>query len=325
MSQPPLHPLALGPIPAGDLFECRGEGLLYQGVKRESRAGLKELLDPFYPPMYSPPKGQMKKTKLWWKAQCLHYGVSIPRGDKVEDYRNCLKKALGRPGGLRRPRNFVELEHEYNAVFRWMNADVRDAVMKSRKRQFQRTSDTTGPRDEAGLDLVVPGTTIIPLERGHAMKRKAYEQEDGFQETLRLPQAAGHQRPTKQLRAANALAGSDRFDINKAETRRLLPTPPANMIVPNPSVPASGSVTGSFGKQFMVCIPGLVKILFGYRSREQQNSHGRNIVQESYAGIETPFGVIELKWLSGTAERVEANAGGHGFGRLTYDDERSRA
>ncbi|CAE6455211.1 unnamed protein product [Rhizoctonia solani] len=112
--EPVTSPIVAGP------FECFGEGLLYRGIKCEHPKTLKNLL---LPTRSSKPTAIKDKDRprMWWRAQCLHYGLPSPPYSTISSYRACLERALRQSGGLKRPLQLIDLEIEQNAAFGRLN------------------------------------------------------------------------------------------------------------------------------------------------------------------------------------------------------------
>ncbi|CAE6423168.1 unnamed protein product [Rhizoctonia solani] len=119
MSIATLGPIVMSPVVSGP-FECFGEGLLYRGIKCEHPKTLKNLL---MPTKSSKPTAIRDKDRprMWWRAQCIHYGLPSPPYSTISAYRACLERALRQRGSLKRPQQLIELEIEQNAAFRRLN------------------------------------------------------------------------------------------------------------------------------------------------------------------------------------------------------------
>ncbi|KAG8763523.1 hypothetical protein FRC11_002036 [Ceratobasidium sp. 423] len=123
MAVAPLQPIVVPPVVAGP-FECFGDGLLYGGIKCEHPKLLKDLLIPTKSSKSSSIKDK-DRPRMWWRAQCLHYGLPSPPYSTINAYRACLERALRRSGGLKRPQQLIDLETEQNAAFKRLNPEAR--------------------------------------------------------------------------------------------------------------------------------------------------------------------------------------------------------
>ncbi|CAE6518417.1 unnamed protein product [Rhizoctonia solani] len=119
----PLQPI-VAPVVSGP-FECFGDGLLYGGIKCEHPKILKDLLIPTKSSKSAAIRDK-DHPRMWWRAQCLHYGLPSPPYSTISTYRTCLERALRRSDGLKRPQQLIDLEMEQNDAFKRLNPEVRD-------------------------------------------------------------------------------------------------------------------------------------------------------------------------------------------------------
>ncbi|KAJ1309973.1 hypothetical protein OPQ81_006731 [Rhizoctonia solani] len=76
---------------------------------------------------------------MWWRAQCLHYGLPSPPYSTISAYRTCLERGLKQSGGLKRPQQLLDLEAELNAAFIRLHPDARDTISVNLQQEFQVT------------------------------------------------------------------------------------------------------------------------------------------------------------------------------------------
>ncbi|RPA94464.1 hypothetical protein L873DRAFT_1792907 [Choiromyces venosus 120613-1] len=123
-----LNPIVIPAVQIPPHFTTLGSGLLHETHAREPLSTLTTLL------LASPDIFSNKaKPKLWWRAQCLLYGLDAPNSLTVQSLREKLENALRR-GELQIPEHLVELEHIENGKFRKLNAQVREATMGVQKK-----------------------------------------------------------------------------------------------------------------------------------------------------------------------------------------------
>ncbi|KAH0606553.1 uncharacterized protein H6S33_003387 [Morchella sextelata] len=116
-----LHPIVLPPIPVPPYFTTLGAGLLHATHPRELPSTLHTLL------FSHPPLANKDRSKTWWRAQCLLYGLDAPEKRTVVELRAKLQDAI-LMGGLRVPDAMQETERRENGRFRKLNAEMREAT-----------------------------------------------------------------------------------------------------------------------------------------------------------------------------------------------------
>ncbi|KAF8710807.1 hypothetical protein RHS03_02392, partial [Rhizoctonia solani] len=136
--RPAVIPVASGP------FECRGDGLLYGGIKCENPKTLKYLLLPTKSSKVVVTRDR-DHSRMWWKAQCVHYGLPSPPYSTINTYRACLERSLRQRGGFTRPQQLIDLEIELNATFRRLNPWVCDTATSSFQQELKPTDTQRKP------------------------------------------------------------------------------------------------------------------------------------------------------------------------------------
>ncbi|KAG8744732.1 hypothetical protein FRC10_009497 [Ceratobasidium sp. 414] len=232
MADAPLNPIVISAIVTGK-FECLGDGLLHEGVEREQPNTLKDLLVPTKTSKRTPIEDR-ERPKKWWKAQCVHYGITVPSQAPIGTYRVHLENAIRQRGGLKRPQDIADLEFEQNAKFRRLNAEVRDATRKeeakapkakSKAAKSQPEVEAAPPKAKAKakakaepkpkLKPVNPDADpVAPAKPAASRKRKAetvvhiyHHDGNGNQQGSSAPtkeRAKETKRPTKKARTATA-------------------------------------------------------------------------------------------------------------------------
>ncbi|KAF7359114.1 hypothetical protein MSAN_01252900 [Mycena sanguinolenta] len=135
-----LEPIVIPAIKVDKHFTCLGSGLLYEGQERVSAESLRSLLLPL--------KGRngisdRDRSKAWWGAQALFYGLKYVKSMTIPEVRAQLEDALRDNKGLRVPQSILDLEYKYNKEFRELNAQVRNKAGMGTKRK--READPPAP------------------------------------------------------------------------------------------------------------------------------------------------------------------------------------
>ncbi|QRV86577.1 hypothetical protein RhiJN_14595 [Ceratobasidium sp. AG-Ba] len=154
MSDAPLHPIVIGAFSIGH-FECLGDGLLHEGIGCEQPSTLKDLLCPTKTSKKTPIEDR-DRPKKWWKAQCVHYGITVPSQAPISTYRVHLENAIRQRGGIKRPQEIADLEAEQTAKFRRLNAELRDATKKDEPKPAKIKAKATKPKAEPESEPAAP-------------------------------------------------------------------------------------------------------------------------------------------------------------------------
>ncbi|KAK7035921.1 hypothetical protein R3P38DRAFT_2909730 [Favolaschia claudopus] len=129
-----LEPIVIPPIKVDKHFTTLGSGLLYEGQERVSADSLRSLL---LPSGGRNGISDRERSKAWWGAQALFYGLKYTQSMTITQVRAQLEDALrDKNKGLRVPQNLLDLEYKHNKEFRELNAQVREKTgMNGTKRK----------------------------------------------------------------------------------------------------------------------------------------------------------------------------------------------
>ncbi|KAG8699634.1 hypothetical protein FRC09_006494 [Ceratobasidium sp. 395] len=210
MSDTRLRPVVIKPIKVGR-FTCRGEGLLYNGIKREQPDQLHALVAQGKVKGLKPKGDCEKLTKKWLEAQCAHYDIELPAQPTFDVLRKFIKLEILEHSELKQPLFLAKLESKYNAKFICLNAEERERRRQMIESQYGTTTATPftpRPKVVTGLRIeqVGPDTARPVVRTTTSPKRKAEDIADAREQDGDKYQQRGSAlekemiRPTKQSR-----------------------------------------------------------------------------------------------------------------------------
>ncbi|KAJ6606200.1 hypothetical protein DFH09DRAFT_1119573 [Mycena vulgaris] len=137
-----MEPIVIPPLKVERHFTCSGSGLRYEDQERVSADSLRTLL---LPNGGRNGISDRDRSKAWWGAQALFYGLKYTKTMNIAQVRAQLEDALrDKNKGLRVPQDILDLEYKYNKEFRELNAQVRDKAGMGAKRK--READPVVPK-----------------------------------------------------------------------------------------------------------------------------------------------------------------------------------
>ncbi|KAG8699703.1 hypothetical protein FRC09_006451 [Ceratobasidium sp. 395] len=177
MSDTRLRPVVVNPIKVGR-FTCIGEGLLFNGIKREQPDQVHALVVQGKVKGLKPKGDCEKLTKKWLEAQCAHYGIKLPAQPTIDVMCKFIRLRILEYGGLKQPLSLAKLEFKSNATFIRLNAEEREKerqMLESRYGTTTATPLTPKPKVVAGLRIerVGLGTAPTVARTTTSLKRKA--------------------------------------------------------------------------------------------------------------------------------------------------------